>query len=76
MLKFKFPFNINVGDKFEITAGCDKEFSTCCSKFNNAINFRGEPNIPRNEKILKFIKGTYICPKYTQIKYKKLLEVG
>ena len=52
-LKFKFPFDINVGDQFEITAGCNKEFSTCCSKFNNAINFRGEPNLPRNEKVFK-----------------------
>lgn len=52
-LKFKFPFNINVGDQFEITAGCDKEFSTCYSKFNNALNFRGEPNLPRSEKIFK-----------------------
>lgn len=23
--------------------GCDKQFSTCCNKFHNAINFRGEP---------------------------------
>ena len=53
LLKFKFPFEINVGDKFELTAGCDKEFNTCISKFNNAINFRGEPNLPRSEKIFK-----------------------
>lgn len=53
LLKFKFPFEINVGDKFELTAGCDKEFNTCISKFNNAINFRGEPNLPRGKKIFK-----------------------
>ena len=52
-LKFKFPFEINVGDQFEIIAGCDKEFYTCCSKFDNAINFRGEPNLPRSEKVFK-----------------------
>lgn len=25
---------------------CDKRFITCCNKFNNAVNFRGEPFIP------------------------------
>lgn len=24
---------------------CDKNFRTCCNKFNNAVNFRGEPTI-------------------------------
>ena len=24
---------------------CDKNFITCCNKFNNAVNFRGEPTI-------------------------------
>jgi uncharacterized phage protein (TIGR02218 family) len=36
---------LNVGDEYEITAGCDKQLSTCIKKFNNAINFRGEPYI-------------------------------
>lgn len=25
---------------------CDKKFITCCNKFNNAVNFSGEPFIP------------------------------
>lgn len=25
---------------------CDKYFVTCCNKYNNAVNFRGEPGIP------------------------------
>ena len=29
-----------------LTAGCDKNFITCCNKFNNGVNFRGEPLIP------------------------------
>jgi len=32
--------------KIFVTSGCDKQFHTCCNKFNNAINFRGEPFIP------------------------------
>ncbi|MGI4775414.1 MAG: DUF2163 domain-containing protein [Janthinobacterium lividum] len=31
-----------------LIAGCDKEFITCCNKFNNAVNFRGEPYIPKS----------------------------
>ena len=31
----------------EVSLGpsCDKNFRTCCNKFNNAVNFRGEPTI-------------------------------
>ncbi len=25
---------------------CDKSFATCCNRYNNAVNFRGEPFIP------------------------------
>ncbi|MDE5056044.1 phage BR0599 family protein [Wolbachia endosymbiont of Drosophila bicornuta] len=32
--------------KYSILAGCDKTFPTCRSKFNNTVNFRGEPYIP------------------------------
>ena len=34
-----------VGDEFMIYAGCDKTQTTCKNKFNNIINFRGEPFI-------------------------------
>ena len=40
------PFNIVIGDKLRIFAGCDKTFSICISKFDNAINFVGEPFVP------------------------------
>lgn len=30
-----------------LIAGCDKKFRTCCNKFDNAVNFRGEPLIPK-----------------------------
>jgi uncharacterized phage protein (TIGR02218 family) len=40
-----FPYKIFAGDQYSILAGCDKTFSTCKSKFNNTINFRGEPHI-------------------------------
>ncbi|WP_395463069.1 DUF2163 domain-containing protein [Wolbachia endosymbiont of Cantharis cryptica] len=40
------PYQIFAGDKYSILAGCDKTFSTCKNKFNNTVNFRGEPYIP------------------------------
>lgn len=40
------PANIQVGDTFTIYPGCDKSLATCKAKFNNVINFRGEPFIP------------------------------
>ena len=39
---------IQPGDQFTITAGCDKSFSTCVSKFSNGINFGGFPHIQVN----------------------------
>ena len=40
-----FPYKVTVGEKYEIVAGCDKAFNTCKVKFNNVINFRGEPHL-------------------------------
>jgi uncharacterized phage protein (TIGR02218 family) len=37
---------IRPGDSFRIVAGCDKLATTCQTKFNNFINFRGFPHIP------------------------------
>lgn len=37
--------NIQTGDTFTITAGCDKTATTCRTKFNNLVNFGGFPHI-------------------------------
>lgn len=55
ILASELPYKIEVGDNFNITAGCDKQFSTCCNKFNNAINFRGEPHLPGTDILLKIM---------------------
>lgn len=47
------PFSIQIGDTFNIIAGCDKTFSTCKAKFSNAVNFRGEPHVPGTDAIMK-----------------------
>lgn len=43
---------MKIGDKYIITAGCDHSIKACIDKFNNAINFRGEPYIPGRHKLL------------------------
>ena len=48
------PFDIEVGDKARITPGCDKLATTCNVKFDNIINFRGEPFVPGNDLILDY----------------------
>ncbi len=47
------PAAIGVGDAFTVIAGCDKQFDTCVSRFNNAVNFRGEPHVPGTDKMLE-----------------------
>lgn len=46
------PAPILAGDAFTVTAGCDKSFATCRSKFGNGINFRGFPHLPGNDFIV------------------------
>ncbi len=47
-----FNQKIKIGDKYTITAGCNKSLYVCINKFSNAINFRGEPFIPSRHKLL------------------------
>ncbi|HWA91805.1 MAG TPA: DUF2163 domain-containing protein [Rhizomicrobium sp.] len=45
---------VAAGDAFAITAGCDKQFSTCKAKFDNALNFRGFPYMPGNDAVTSY----------------------
>ena len=51
-LVLPMPNNVAVGDTFNAIAGCDKTIGTCVAKFNNAVNFRGEPYVPGMDKML------------------------
>jgi len=42
------------GDTFTIEPGCDHTKNDCYGKFNNIINFRGEPDIPGMDLILLY----------------------
>lgn len=41
----------SVGDAFTITAGCDKQLTTCTNKFSNQAHFRGFPYVPPPETV-------------------------
>lgn len=42
------------GDRIELRHGCDKRFATCCERFDNAENFRGEPHLPGNDLLTRY----------------------
>lgn len=48
------PFDIQAGDTFTVTAGCDKALETCGARFNNIVNFRGFPFIPGTDALTSY----------------------
>ena len=46
--------NISIGDTFSIRVGCDKQSTTCRDKFDNIINFQGEPFLPGMSAIVRY----------------------
>jgi hypothetical protein len=53
MLALPMAHPIAVGDTYSLVAGCDKNASTCKLRFNNFVNFRGEPYIPGTDAVLR-----------------------
>ncbi|MEO0413206.1 MAG: DUF2163 domain-containing protein [Pseudomonadota bacterium] len=37
-----------------LIAGCDRRLETCISRFDNALNYRGEPHIPGIDSLLNY----------------------
>lgn len=52
-LVLPMPYAIALGDNYSLTKGCDKSISTCFSRFNNVVNFRGEPYVPGLDRSLE-----------------------
>jgi uncharacterized phage protein (TIGR02218 family) len=44
--------DVEVGDTFEAIAGCRKTREVCRDKFNNVINFQGEPDRPLTDDLV------------------------
>ncbi len=52
-LVFAMPYSVQVGDAYTMQAGCDKTLGTCKGRFNNVLNFRGEPHVPGTDAMLQ-----------------------
>lgn len=48
---------VRPGTRAEIRQGCDHTFDTCSTRFNNAVNFRGEPFLPGNDLLARYGQG-------------------
>jgi uncharacterized phage protein (TIGR02218 family) len=46
-------FTVTAGEQVKLIAGCDKQFSTCNTKFSNAVNFRGFPHMPGSDFVMR-----------------------
>nr|CAX84100.1 uncharacterized protein, phage-related [uncultured bacterium] len=48
------PRAIAVGDTFTLQPGCDRRVETCRQRFDNLVNFRGEPFVPGQDKAMEY----------------------
>lgn len=48
------PFAPGPGTRVELREGCDRRFATCRDRFDNALNFRGEPHVPGGDLLTRF----------------------
>ena len=48
------PAAITMGDRYRLFAGCDRRALTCRDKFDNLINFQGEPQVPGLDAVLAY----------------------
>lgn len=46
------PYPIQTADTYSMTAGCDLVLTTCISRFNNVVNFRGFPHVPGIDRMI------------------------
>lgn len=51
-LSMPLPNDVQIGDTFDVALGCDKRPITCLTKFDNIVNFRGEPFVPGSNYIM------------------------
>lgn len=52
-LLLPMPTDVEAGDTFTLVAGCDHTITTCRDRFNNVLNFRGEPHAPVSDDTIK-----------------------
>lgn len=53
VLQLAMEGDIEIGDTFLAVTGCAKDRDTCRDKFGNVVNFRGFPDLPGTDKVLR-----------------------
>ena len=51
-------FVVSIAQQIILTAGCNKQFTTCKAKFGNQINFRGFPHMPGTDFVMSVASKT------------------
>ena len=46
------PYQIQIGDTYNVKPGCDKTFDTCKTKYSNGDRYGGFPHVPGSDGIL------------------------
>lgn len=54
VLQLQMVADIQPGDTFTIVAGCIKSRAFCAERFGNVVNFRGFPDLPGLDKMLRY----------------------
>ena len=53
-LLFAAPFDVTSGEAVRLYPGCDNRSATCIAKFDNILNYRGEPFVPGSDFLTRF----------------------
>jgi uncharacterized phage protein (TIGR02218 family) len=48
------PTSAAAGPRAIVREGCDHRLPTCAERFDNAVNFRGEPFLPGNDLLVRY----------------------
>lgn len=54
-LQIPLSYDVEIGDEFDLVAGCDRRFETCRDKFSNTINFQGEPHVRGTDYMVRTV---------------------
>lgn len=53
VLELPMPYAMAAGDEYTMHAGCDYSMATCRDRFDNIVNFRGEPYVGGTDKLMQ-----------------------
>ena len=54
VLDGSIPDGVGPGTRAQLREGCNRTIATCAARFDNAVNFRGEPYLPGNDLVARY----------------------